>query len=347
MIPVAMQLKAMDHNVFIASGEKHISLFRSETEGLSYIYFPGFSPGYSRKLPQYLWLLFKTPVLLYHIISEHFRLKKIIREYSVDIVISDNRFGLWNKKVTTAYITHMPRIPFPECFRFMEFIGIALHRAVIKRFDLCFIPDLPGDNNLTGRLSHGLTLTKNARFIGILSRFRAKTDSENQREIKPFNTVILSGPEPQREMLSISLAAVLKTRETETVFLEGKPELESAMLRDGNIIRYNHLPTREMEEIVRDSRSIICRSGYSTIMDLVSLNCSALIIPTPGQTEQEYLAEYLSGKGMFSSLRQKEITGDLQIPSNKKLNNDEIMIESSALFLKAIDELLEKHHKKG
>jgi len=344
MIQVAMHLKAMNHNVFIASGEKHLALFRNETEGLSFIHFPGFSPGYSRILPQYLSLLFKTPALLYHIISEHNKLKKIISEYSVDIVISDNRFGLWNQKVTTAYITHMPRIPFPKLFRSLEFIGIAMHRAVIKRYDFCFIPDLPGDKNLTGRLSHGLKLSKNARFIGILSRFKFKTEFE--KEIKPYNTVILSGPEPQREMLRVRLIEVLKDKEPETVFLEGKPEDEPSRLQDGNIIRYNHLPAAEMEGIIRESGGIICRSGYSTIMDLVMLNCSALLVPTPGQTEQEYLADYLTDKHFFTSIRQNKISEDLEFPQKKAFKSNEISNESSVLFIKAIDELLEKHHKK-
>jgi UDP-N-acetylglucosamine transferase subunit ALG13 len=344
MIQVAMHLKTMGHNVFIASGEKHLALFRNETEGLSYINFPGFSPGYSRILPQYLSLLFKTPALLYHIISEHHKLKKIIKDYSVDIVISDNRFGLWNRKVTTAYVTHMPRIPFPKLFRFLEFIGIAMHRAIIKRYDFCFIPDLPGDKNLTGRLSHGLRLSKNFRFIGILSRFKFKTGSE--KESKTYNTVILSGPEPQREMLRVRLIEILKDKEPETVFLEGKPEVEPSRLLYGNIIRYNHLPAAEMEAIIRESGGIICRSGYSTIMDLVRLNCSALLVPTPGQTEQEYLADYLTEKEFFTSVIQNKISADLEIPSKKALKNNEISAESSELFLKAIDELLEKHHKK-
>ncbi len=346
MIPLALHLKALNHKVFIGSGEKHISLFRNETAGLSYIDFPGFSPGYSRILPQYLSLLFKTPVLLYHIISEHYRLKKIVREFSIDIVISDNRFGLWNNKITCAYVTHMPRIPFPKAFRFLEFIGIALHRAIITRYDLCFIPDLPGGFNLTGRLSHGLKLSKNVRFIGILSRFKAKNNNDSEKKGKPYNIVILSGPEPQREMLRVSLLGALKEKEPETVILEGKPGKESSGVPDGNIISYNHLPAAEMAKMISESRGIITRSGYSTVMELVSLNCSALLIPTPGQTEQEYLAEYLSERGWFSTISQKEIKGDLEILTKRQLKNNDITVESSGLFLKAMAELLEQHHKK-
>ena len=174
MIPMARKLLDMNQNVFIASGEEHLNLFRKELPGLTYIDFPGFKPGYSRYLPQYIPLLFKTPLLLFHIIREHYRLKRIISDYSIDIVISDNRFGLWNRKIRTAYITHMPLIPFPKPFQFLEFIGIRLHRFIIRKYSLCFIPDLPGEINLTGRLSHGIRLPENVRYIGILSRFPVK-----------------------------------------------------------------------------------------------------------------------------------------------------------------------------
>ena len=188
-----------------------MSLFRNELPGLSYIKFTGFKPGYSRFLPQYLVLLLKTPLLLYHIILEHFRLKRIIREHAIDIVISDNRFGLWNRKITTAYVTHMPLIPLPKPIKFLEFFGILLHRAVIKKYSLCFIPDLPGELNVSGRLSHGIKLPDNVRYTGILSRFNTTWPATQENPIKfQHNTVILSGPEPQREILKQKLAGLLK-----------------------------------------------------------------------------------------------------------------------------------------
>ena len=163
------------------------------------------------------------PPLLYHIFREHFRLKKIIQEYSIDIVISDNRFGLWNRKVTTVYVTHMPLIPLPKSLRRLEFIGILLHRTIIKKYSFCFIPDLPGDGNLSGRLSHGLKLPANVRYTGILSRFTNYTPGLKGNPVTfPHNTVILSGPEPQREILKQKLTEILKEREPITVMLEEK-----------------------------------------------------------------------------------------------------------------------------
>ena len=216
-----------------------------------YINFSGFKPGYSSFLPQYISLLLKTPILLYHIIMEHFRLKKIIKENNIDIVISDNRFGLWNRNITSVYVTHMPRIPFPKPLRFLEFFGILLHRSIIKKYSLCFIPDLPGDLNLSGRLSHDIKLPDNVRYIGILSRF-SKTELLQQENNQKFrhNTVILSGPEPQREMLKQKLVNLFKDHEPTTVILEGRPDSKKESVRSGNILFCNHLPAAEMKEMI-------------------------------------------------------------------------------------------------
>lgn len=336
----------MDNNIFIGSGEEHIMLFQNELPGMSYINFTGFKPYYSRFLPQYFALLLKIPLLLYHIIREHFILKKLIRKYSIDIVISDNRFGLWNKKVKTVYITHMPLIPLPGALRFLEIFGILLHRVIIKKYSLCFIPDLPGEPNLSGRLSHGIKLPENVRYIGILSRFISNSSSPEENNIKTDRTtVILSGPEPQRKILKQKLTAVLKDQPAPTAVMEGKPGKISGIVRAGNISYYNHLPATEMKEMIISSRTIIARSGYTSIMELISLNCSAILIPTPGQTEQEYLAGYLSEKGWFNTIPQDEIKEGVNLTSNTATWPHEMTRQSSNLLEEALKELLEKHHK--
>ncbi len=348
MIPLASALRDMNNNIIIGSGDEHLALFRKELPGLSYLNFSGFRPGYSKFLPQYLSMLLKTPILLYHIIKEHFELKKIIREYSIDIVISDNRFGLWNSHITSVYITHMPLIPFPKPFRFLEFIGILLHRAVINKYSLCFIPDLPGELNVSGRLSHGLKLPDNVRYTGILSRFNSIGQTDKVKKLKyPYNTVILSGPEPQRGILKQKLTTIFRDKIPVTVMLEGAPGKENGTVTSGNITFINHLLTLEMKEMISGSQSIITRSGYTTIMELISLNCSALLIPTPGQTEQEYLAESLSEKGWFSTLRQNQINENINLPSSSAEWIDDINTQSPFLLKKALNELLEKHHEKG
>jgi predicted glycosyltransferase len=347
ILPIAKQLISMDHNVIIASGRSLIPFFRAELPEVKLIGFPGFRPVYSAKLPQYLVLLLETPLLIYHVVKEHFVLKRIVAENNIDIVISDNRFGLWNSNITTAYITHMPLIPFPKPFRFLEFIGRALHRAVIQKFSFCLIPDLPGGINLSGRLSHGLAMPENVRYIGILSRFSEILPApginiEKEKRI----TVILSGPEPQKGMLKDILEEKLKDLTVPVAILGGDPSGNGLAAVSGNITYYSHLPAAEMGKMISSGEVVICRSGYTTIMELASLKCSALIIPTPGQTEQEYLAEYLSGKGYFSTLQQNKINAAKTLPEVPAGIPVDLVSESALLLRKALKELSEYKHNK-
>ena len=373
MIPVAAELLRQNHNVIFASGEEHLSLLRNELPGCSYLSFPGFKPEYSHHLPQYVSVLLKIPLLAYHVVLEHYRLKKIIQQYSIDIVISDNRFGLWNKRIKSVYVTHMPLIPFPRKMKFLEPLGVFIHRQIIRKYDLCLIPDLPGEKNLSGRLSHGINLPQNVRYIGILSRFALPEDvtpppdsyRDPQAELYKslslnkspsgsrnfgigvdfkYNTITLSGPEPQKEILKQKLIRLFKDKKPVTLILEGKPQKPVETGRIGNIILYGHLPSARLKGILSGSEGIISRSGYTTVMDLISLNCRALLIPTPGQTEQEYLAEYLSKQGYFSSVRQSDIKSGLEFPGKNTFNSRDLVEESRMLLSQALKDLSEEPH---
>jgi UDP-N-acetylglucosamine transferase subunit ALG13 len=347
MIYLAGRLLQLNNNIIIGSGKEYHKLFRDELPGVSLVAFNGFKPAYSGFFPQYLILLLKTPFLIYHIFREHNRLKKIIEEYKIDIVISDNRFGLWNRKVKTVYVTHMPRIPLPKALRFIEIAGILMHREIIKRYNFCFIPDLPGELNISGRLSHGMKLPGNVRFTGIMSRFLLHVSPAESPLGSKHNTVILSGPEPQRGILKKRLAAILKGQEITTVMLEGRVDKYREVIKDENILYYSHLPASEMQPMITESESIIARSGYTSVMDLISLNCSALLIPTPGQTEQEYLAVYLSEKGWFDTVNQNKLKEEIHIPLRRTLPLSEIIEESDLLLTKALRELLKEADKEN
>lgn len=347
MIPLARKLQKMNNEVFIGAGQEHLALFREELPGAVLIEFKGFKPGYSGIFPQYLILLFKLPVLIYHILVEHYKLRSIIREHKIDIVISDNRFGLWRHNMKTVYISHLHLIPLPQKLRWLEPVGIIIHRFFIKKYSLCFIPDVPGRINLSGRLSHGLKLPPNTRFIGILSRFTGQVESGRREAVLSGKRIvlILSGPEPQRRILKQKVTDIFKDSDMQLVILEGKPGGNQDAVVSGNICSYSHLPASEFRNVLLESDYIISRSGYTTIMELVSLNRSALLIPTPGQTEQEYLAEHLSGTGWFSTVPQKHLEKGLILPRNKDLHAESITDESNKLLEEALADLLDQQEK--
>jgi hypothetical protein len=342
IIPVARYFINHGHKVSVAAGEPLRSFLESELPGTPFIQLDGFCPAYSGILPQYLILLLQTPVLIWKSAMEHFIVKKIIKENKIDILISDNRFGLWNKRIKTVYITHMPRIPFPYPFRFLEFIGIAFHRFVMNRYTMCLIPDLPGDVNLSGRLSHGLKLPPNTRFAGILSRFRYPLNSNgaDKRTVSQI-AVVLSGPEPQRSILAGKLGEILPRYSIPVKVLHGQPGLTAERSND-NVINFTHLPAPDIQDLLLTSRYIIGRSGYTTIMELACLQKTAVLIPTPGQTEQEYLCNYLTARNYFSGITQGNI-GDLVLRDSSETSFPLSAIEESdLLFNEAAEEILKE-----
>lgn len=204
---------------------------------------------------------------------------------------------------------------------------------------------MEGAPNISGRLSHELELPDNVRYIGILSRFTRDEKEDKPAYGNPYCTVILTGPEPQKGLLQNKLTEILGSKEKPCVILEGKPGTEQSSRQYGNITFISHLSSDEMKDLIQNSEIIITRSGYTTIMELISLRKSALIIPTPGQTEQEYLALYLSEKGWFTTCRQKDLDNatDISIPEAKW--PADIMEESDRLLEKALSELLKQQHK--
>jgi len=340
MAALARLLQDRGCKLIIASGEEHQAFFRNHLPGVSFIDFPGFRPKYSSIFPQYLALLAQLPLLLFHIVSEHLKLKSLLRDNPVDIVISDNRFGLWNRSVRTVYVTHQILIPFPRPFRFLEPLGAMFHRFFISRYDLCLIPDLPGPENLSGRLSHGIRLPANTFYAGMMSRFPVDDDSPPKPGEEGYNTLILSGPEPQRSLFRKKAAEAFQERTRKLVILEGKPLGNNITAGAVNTISHNDLSDTAMQSIIRGSAGIICRPGYTTIMELVRMGCSALLVPTPGQTEQEYLAGYLSERGWFTSVIQKDLDKNCLIPPVRGEWPRHLSEESGRLLEKAVDSIL-------
>lgn len=340
-VPLAIALQAHGHNVIFAAGDNHLKFLRQEVPSAKFLLFPGFNPTYSRHLPMWLVMILKSPVLVHHIIHEHFQLKEIVKRNNIDVVISDNRFGMWNKSIRSVYITHQLRIRFPRWTFFIEPFGVSIHRWFIKKYDYCLVPDINGDDNLSGELSHHVSTPSNIKYIGILSRFASicsgdkisyqLQDNQLYKHFsvpsKPFTLVIMSGPEPQRSVFCKGVTKALKGGEELVVLLGANPSAQDDKIVDGNLIYYPHLSRERMRELIIDSNRIITRSGYTTIMELVSLDKHALVIPTPGQTEQEYLAEYLSAKGWFSTIKQSEM--------NKKLLLKETIYTSFPIGLKS------------
>ncbi len=317
MIPLALELRKRGHEIIFCADRAVIPMLTRELPGISITETDGLHIRYFRNLPLWIGLLLQLPHIIAVSVREHRELKRLVAEYKPDIIVSDNRFGFYNKHIYSAYVTHQIRIPLPAPFRFMEPLGVWLHRKIIGRFDLCLIPDFPGDLNLSGRLSHGVRLPRNTVWSGPLSRFNAPAPTSDFTAPDPYCCLILSGPEPQRSILKEIVTAAATGMHL--VILEGTGE-HNAIVRGENVTVVSNPDTALMKAIITGSSAVISRSGYTTLMELVSLNKGAVIIPTPGQPEQEYLGEYFDKKWGFVTLKQDEIPRikDLESLQNKR-----------------------------
>lgn len=300
-IPIIRELQLAGHEVLIAAEGDGEHILRENFPELQFIYLKGYGLSYSRNLPAWLKTIQQLPKIMSAMKSEHAALEKIIDEHQIDIVISDNRFGLWNKKIRSVYITHQLMIKCPKGLKIFEPLLHTWHKNIIRKFDHCWIPDNPGSENLSGDLSHKYPLPPNAEFIGPISRFSNRKESTIENDL----CIILSGPEPSRTEFEKKIFKLLENYTGKCIVILGRPG-QNHPTSNGYLKVYSHLKSDDIENAMLSSRFVICRSGYSSIMDLIALKKNALLIPTPGQTEQEYLAEYLSAKKNFQCQSQSD-----------------------------------------
>jgi len=319
MIPLALELKKRGNEVVFGADAQLLPLIEHELPGIRLVEIPGMRIRYSRFLPQYLCIFMQLPVVAISAFREHFALKRIARDINPSVIISDNRFGFFHHRIFSVYVTHQLRIPFPRSLRFMEPFATWLHRMIINRYDLCLVPDYPGPvnlsgrlshglklpGNLSGRLSHGLKLPGNVHYMGPLSRFVMASSPEAKITNRhPYCCLILSGPEPQRTILLEEVAAalhgvqlcVLSTAPVKMI--PGDAMFLTCIIRPGS---------GTMRQVIEGSSLVITRAGYTSVMELVSLGKGAVLIPTPGQPEQEYLGDWLNGRHGFVTISQNNI----------------------------------------
>lgn len=306
MIPLAAELKRRGHEVHFGVDKSLIPMVRGELPGISITEIRGVRIRYSRHLPQYLCIFLQLPSITVSSVREYYHLRRLASRLQPDLIISDSRFGFRHRNIPSVYVTHQLRIAFPGWLRLMEPLGVWIHSMIIRRFDLCLVPDYPGSVNLSGRLSHDLPLPDNTCYCGPLSRFDATPATAAGRELprRPFCCLILSGPEPQRTMLLHKVTAAVT--EMPLVILSAAP-LHDKPTGNRKITVITSPDTATMKRYLIEAERIIARAGYTAIMELASLGRGAILIPTPGQTEQEYLGRYLHGRLGFVTVSQGEI----------------------------------------
>lgn len=329
-IPIIRELLDQGHQPFIASDGVALSLLKKEFPDLPAFELPSYKISYAEKGKNFkIKMIWDSPKVIKAMAKEKKAVKHLVKEHNLEGIISDNRLGAYYKKVPCVFITHQLNVLSGNT----TWMSSKAHQKIIKKFDACWVPDVKEKPNLTGKLGHLKKSKLKIVYLGPLSRFEKK-----DLPIKNDLMVLLSGPEPQRTMLEEKLLNELKDFEGNILFVKGKIEdeqvQEEIQTAKGKILHYNFMKSDELENALNASEKLLCRSGYTTVMDLAKLEKKAFFIPTPGQYEQEYLAKRMQKQGLVPYSKQENFVLDdlLLIDEFDGLSDFESEVNYSSLF---------------
>ncbi len=303
-IPLIKKYVEQKDEVVIGGNGESLLLLKRTFPTLRILNFADLKVTYSPSESQVLAMAKAAPKIIISSIKDHIMLQNLLKNEHFDIVLSDNRFGMyvsksWRKSharedTKTYYIAHQLNIKLPRFWRWAEGIATAIHRRIYTRYDKILVPDFADETNrLSGDLSKGGE-TMGAEYTGPLSRFNLCNFSTLE-ECKYDTVAVLSGPEPQRSKLEKTLIRQYENADETVLIIRGRIAEPPITLHHGNITLVPHIKDDKLAAYLQGCRHIVARSGYSTIMDLYALGVldKAELIPTEGQSEQEYLAEHI------------------------------------------------------
>ena len=284
-VPVIRALLERGAEVVIGSNGRASHYLKAVFPDLQHLPLPAYAVRYPSK--HMIWNMAMQSVRLARVARHEFlEVQRYIRQYEIDAIISDNRFGCWSPRVHSVFMTHQIALKLPWWLQW----GNAINQKLIKQFDGCWVPDAEGGEGLAGSLVKSLGGMP-ISYIGTLSQIAGiPTDRKPKYEI----VALLSGPEPQRTKLEQELIEQIEQWGVQALIIQGKTEEYVQKKYRSNITMTSFLENRQLATALCEGETIVCRPGYSSLMDLGVLQKKALLIPTPGQTEQLYLARRMA-----------------------------------------------------
>lgn len=325
-IPIIRALIEHNYNVLLASDGAALLILRKEFPHLSFIELPSYHITYPKKGHYFkLNLFFKLPQIQKTMSSEKKVIKKLVAKDKIDGIISDNRLGVRSIEVPSVFITHQLSVLSGNT----SFFSSNIHQKIIKKFDVCWVPDVDGPVNLSGKLGHPKKIKFEVEYIGPLSRMVKKNVPYKYDVL-----ALLSGPEPQRTMFELKLMETLLNTSKKVLMVRGVIEESQQIAVNENVTIANFMQSEDLEKAINESKIVVSRSGYTTVMDLAAMEKEAFFIPTPGQYEQEYLAKQLKDQGIVPSCKQEEFSLNKlkEINSYNGLKSFKSEIDYSQLF---------------
>lgn len=325
-IPIINALLQEGYDVLLGSDGAALLILRKEFPTLPFVELTPYNITYPKKGKWFkLKLFLKLPEIIKAMNAEKKIIRKLVAEKKIQGIISDNRMGVRSKKIPSVFISHQLNVLSGNT----SFFSSKMHQKIIKKYNECWVPDVADAINLTGKLGHPKRLKFPVKYIGPLSRME-KRELEKKYDV----LILLSGPEPQRTLLEVKMMECFINSPKKVLLVRGVVEEENQVYVKDNITIVNFMQSKDLERSINESKIVVSRSGYTTIMDLAAMEKDAFFIPTPGQYEQKYLAKLLKQKGIVPSCKQEKFGLDQleKIPLYRGLKSFKTQRDFTKLF---------------
>jgi len=308
--------------------------------------YPALERGTGWRLYVYLVLdLLRTWRIIHR---EHRAVQAMAADY--DFIFSDGRYGFHSPWSPSFILTHQIAFIPPKGLQETSWLTEHVNVSALRKFDCVFIPDYPCPSiNLAGHLAHTRNLYRcRHRFVGILSSYRHLEVARDIDYLFIISGYLLEHKDAFVHSL-LEQALHIPGRKVFVLGAAGQataPDPYARYRRDDLII--HSMASGELrQELFNRARCIVSRAGYTTVMDLVEHDKQALLIPTPNQTEQEYLAFYLSSHEYFLTRSQQnaiELAASLEAcAGTRRFEPPWRSAESVQRIGESVEELLHKH----
>jgi hypothetical protein len=307
-ITLIRALESLQYKIYIATEGKHEAILKEAFPNANFLKLRGYRIWYTKQRALLIpGIILQIPKIISAIIHEFKWLKKAAAKYQFDLVISDNRFGFFHQKTKSVFITHQLELQTP--FSWSTRLNQIITYALIKKYSACWVADMQPPQNLSGVLAnpkHKPSIP--IWYMNCLSRLyvdQTKKENEENLVLNEFLGIV-SGPEPQRTLLENIFWEQGNDMGAPFVVVAGLPDNKGYHKKSDTGILYPHLNGTALAAAIKEAKFIICRGGYTTLMELIPFKKKLILVPTPGQTEQEYLAKYWQEKKWAISFSQKD-----------------------------------------
>lgn len=332
-IPVIRALINLNCAVVVAGSGPSLAVLKEEFPSLSHIELPAYDPQYSRSSALVWKLGSQLPGFLNTIRLERRVTEEIVKNHNIDLIVSDNRYGCRSPNARSVFLGHQLNLRLSPGTRWLQPVVNRLHRWFLEKFDAYWVPDWKGENSLAGDLSQSQHF--NAVYLGPVSRFH-----KLQEETRIYDLAfVLSGPEPQRTLLEERVIALAGDHLLKVCLVRGVRGSPSPPVST-RITVVDYADSAVLSDIITKSGVVVARSGYSTIMDLAHTGGRAVFVPTPGQPEQEYLAQRLARKGIAGYVGQDELDLNIIMEKSCRYKGFEGIVDGHAKLSTALGEAL-------